>query len=111
MISPNTCETLIYIFIKDITSFLQRRSPGDGFFVTTIFESNQTIGGIRCKGAIYPGFVPRPTVSELAIEPPFAETATDKTQMEMSMFTWSNLNILDTERKYKETALKIFAVS
>ncbi|KAH1012098.1 WD repeat and HMG-box DNA-binding protein 1 [Dendroctonus ponderosae] len=104
---PPKCNT--WIPFCDTTK--HRRSPGDGFFVTTIFESNQTIGAIRCKGTVYPGFVPRPTVCELAIEPPFAETATDKTQMEMNMFTWSNLNIQDTERKYKETALKIFALA
>lgn len=94
-----------------IILIFQRKSPGDGFFVTTVFESYQAVGGIRCKGTVYPGFIPRPTVCELPIEPPFAENSTDKTQMEMSLFTWTNLNVMDTDRKYKETALKIFAVS
>ncbi|CAG9772524.1 unnamed protein product [Ceutorhynchus assimilis] len=104
---PPKCNT--WIPYCDTTK--HRKNPGDAFFVTTVFESYQAIGGIRCKGTIYPSFIPRPTVCELPINAPFAESSTDKTQMEMDMFSWSNLNIMDTDRKYKETALKIFALA
>ncbi|XP_066141426.1 WD repeat and HMG-box DNA-binding protein 1 isoform X1 [Euwallacea fornicatus] len=88
-----------------------RKSPGDHFFVTAVFESYQAVGGIWCKGTVYPGFVPRPMVCELPLQPPFAECSTQKTQLEMSLFTWSNLNITNVERNFKETALKLFALS
>ncbi|XP_050293758.1 WD repeat and HMG-box DNA-binding protein 1 [Anthonomus grandis grandis] len=88
-----------------------RKGAGDMFFITAIFESYQAIAGIKCKGTVYPGFIPRPTVCEVPIEPPFAENATEKTQMEGSLFTWSSLNVSDTERKYKESALKLFALA
>lgn len=76
-----------------------------------MFESYQAVGGIKCKGTLYPGFTPRPTMCEILLEPPYAESGTEKTQMEMNLFTWSNLKIMDTEKKFKETALKTFAVS
>ncbi|KAL1505330.1 hypothetical protein ABEB36_004921 [Hypothenemus hampei] len=104
---PFKCNT--WIPFCDTTR--HKSSPGDNFFLTAIFESYQAIGGIRCKGTVYPGFVPRPTICELPIEPPFAESSTEKTQLEMNMFTWSILNVTDTERKYKEAALKLFALA
>lgn len=60
---------------------------------------------------MYPGFTPRPTMCELPLGPPFAEATTEKTQMEMNIFTWSLLQINDVDKKFKETALKTFAVS
>lgn len=91
--------------------FFQRKSPSDRFFITAVFESYQATGGVWCKGAIYPGFMPRPILCELPLQPPFAEPKTQKTQMEMSLFSWSNLAVTNVERNYKETALKLFAVS
>lgn len=79
--------------------------------MTTVFESYQAVGGIKCKGSMYPGFTPRPTMCELLLEPPFAEVTTEKTQMEMNIFTWSMLQVSDIDKKFKETALKTFAVS
>ncbi|XP_018571784.1 WD repeat and HMG-box DNA-binding protein 1 [Anoplophora glabripennis] len=87
------------------------KSLSDGFFVTAVFESYQAVGGIKCKGSMYPGFAPRPTMCELPLEPPFAEATTEKTQMEMNLFTWSMLQVSDTDKKYKETALKTFALA
>ncbi|KAL3269048.1 hypothetical protein HHI36_008131 [Cryptolaemus montrouzieri] len=88
-----------------------RKGLADGFFVTAILESNQTLCGIKCKGTMYPTIVPRPTMCEIPLEAPFAEMPTDKSQMESSLFTWSTLNILDSEKKLKETALKTFALA
>ncbi|CAG9836570.1 unnamed protein product [Diabrotica balteata] len=109
MLSMYPHNTNTWIPFCDTTKHRQR--PGDGFFVTTIFESNQTVGGIKCRGTMYPGFTPRPTMCEISIEPSFAETTNDKTQMEMNLFTWSMLQIPDTDKKYKETAIKVFAIA
>ncbi|XP_060519101.1 WD repeat and HMG-box DNA-binding protein 1 [Cylas formicarius] len=104
---PQNCNVWIPCcdFIK------HRKSPGDGFFVTSIFESYQAVTGIKCKGSMYPVFIPRPTVCELPLEPPFVEPNTEKTQMESNLFAWSILNVADIDRKYKETALKTFALA
>lgn len=59
---------------------------------------------------MYPGFTPRPTLSELPLEPPFAEMTTEKSQLEANLFTWSTLRVESIEKKFKETALKAFAV-
>lgn len=47
---------------------------------------------------------------ELPLAPPFAESGTEKTQMEMNLFTWSTLQVGDVDKKFKETSLKTFAV-
>ncbi|KAJ8971614.1 hypothetical protein NQ317_014735 [Molorchus minor] len=104
---PHSCNT--WIPFCDTTR--HRQSPSDGFFVTTVFESYQAVGGIKCKGSMYPGFAPRPTMCELPLEPPFAEVETEKTQMEMNLFMWSTLQIMDTDKKFKETAVKTFALA
>lgn len=82
----------------------------DEFFVTAILESYQTLCGIKCRGTRYPTVTPRPTMCEVPLEAPFAELSTEKGQMESSMFTWSTLQIPNTEKKLKEAALKTFAV-
>nr|CAI5818265.1 unnamed protein product [Callosobruchus analis] len=87
------------------------KSPSDKFFVTTVFETYQAVGGIKCKGCAYPTLIPRPTLCELPLEPPFAESSTEKTQMEMNLFTWSTLQVADVDKKAKETALKTFALA
>lgn len=69
------------------------------------------IRGIRCRGSTYPGFIPRPVMSELPILPPFAELETEKAQLEANLFMWSNLQVAGVEKKFKETALKSFAVT
>ncbi|XP_030761821.1 WD repeat and HMG-box DNA-binding protein 1 isoform X2 [Sitophilus oryzae] len=104
---PPKCNT--WIPFCDTTR--HRKSPADGFFVTSVFETYQALGGIKCKGSAYPGFIPKPTLCELPLEPPFAEISTEKTQMEMSLYTWSNLKVMDTDKKFKETALKTFALA
>ncbi|XP_057657701.1 WD repeat and HMG-box DNA-binding protein 1 [Diorhabda carinulata] len=109
MLSMYPHNTNTWIPFCDTTK--HRKCPGDGFFVTTIFESNQTVGGIKCRGTVYPGFTPRPTMCEIPIEPPFAETTNDKTKMEMNLFTWSMLQIPDIDKKFKETAVKTFALA
>ncbi|CAG9822131.1 unnamed protein product [Phaedon cochleariae] len=48
---------------------------------------------------------------ELPLEPPFVECSTEKTQMEMNLFTWSTLQVSDTDKKFKETAIKTFALA
>ncbi|CAH1099771.1 unnamed protein product [Psylliodes chrysocephalus] len=109
MLSMYPHNTNTWIPFCDTTK--HRKSPGDGFFVTTIFESNQTVGGIFCKGTVYPGFTPRPTMCEVPIEPPFSESLNDKTKMEMNLFTWSMLQIPDIDKKFKENAIKTFALA
>lgn len=73
-------------------------------------ETYQTVCGIKCRGTAYPSFTPAPTMCELTLEPPFAEATTDKTQLEMKLFTWSNLQVTQ-DKKFSETGLKAFAVS
>nr|XP_023016671.1 WD repeat and HMG-box DNA-binding protein 1 [Leptinotarsa decemlineata] len=90
---------------------LLRKGLADGFFVTAVFESYQAVGGIKCKGSVYPSFTPRPTMCEIPLEPPFAESMTEKTQMEMNLFTWSTLQVSDVDKKFKETAMKTFALA
>ncbi|CAH0555298.1 unnamed protein product [Brassicogethes aeneus] len=105
---PPTCN----IWIPYCDSTRHRKALSDGFFVTTIFESYKAVGGIKCKGSMYPGFTPRPTMCELPLEPPYAEPTTDKTQMESQLFVYSTLQIgQDSDKKYKETALKTFALA
>ncbi|RZC41194.1 WD repeat and HMG-box DNA-binding protein 1 [Asbolus verrucosus] len=87
------------------------KSPSDGFFVTAVIESYQTLMGIKCRGSVYPSFTPRPTVCELPLEPPFAEPSTEKTQLEVNLFAWSNLQIKDVNKKFTETGLKTFALA
>ncbi|KAK9890820.1 hypothetical protein WA026_012163 [Henosepilachna vigintioctopunctata] len=88
-----------------------RKGLFDGFFVTAVFEANQTLCGIKCRGTMYPTVIPRPTMCEIPLEAPFAEMSTDKSQMESSLFTWSTLSIANTDKKFKEIALKTFALS
>ncbi|KAF2895708.1 hypothetical protein ILUMI_10488 [Ignelater luminosus] len=88
-----------------------RKNPSDGFFVTAVYESFQSVRGIRCKGSMYPSFTPRPNLSELPIEPLFIEMATEKSQLEANLFTWSTLRVENVEKKFKETALKTFALA
>ena len=90
---------------------LQRVGLVDGFFVTAVFESNQTVRGIRCKGANYPGFIPRPLLSELPLQPLFMQSLTEKSQMDANLFTWLTLHVENAEKRLKETALKSFVVS
>ncbi|KAF7279193.1 hypothetical protein GWI33_007600 [Rhynchophorus ferrugineus] len=104
---PPRCNT--WIPFCDTTK--HRKGLSDGFFITSVFESYQAVGGIKCKGAVYPGFIPRPTLCEIPLEPPFAEGGTEKTQMEMNLYTWSNLRVMNTDKKFKETALKTFALA
>lgn len=59
---------------------------------------------------MYPGFTPRPIETEIELLPPFTEISTEKSQLEANLFMWSNLQIENTEKKFKETALKTFAV-
>ncbi|KAK5644872.1 hypothetical protein RI129_006172 [Pyrocoelia pectoralis] len=86
-------------------------NPSDGFFITALFESYQSVRGIRCRGSVYPGFTPRPTLSEIPLEPPFIEMNTEKSQLEANLFTWSLIKVADVEKKIKETALKTFALA
>lgn len=65
---------------------------------------------MRCRGSTYPGFIPRPVLSELPLQPPFAEIDTEKAQLEANLFMWSNLQVEGVEKKFKEAALKSFAV-
>ncbi|KAG5888708.1 hypothetical protein JTB14_035773 [Gonioctena quinquepunctata] len=104
---PHNCNT--WIPFCDTSKY--NKGESDGFFVTAVFESYQAIGGIKCRGSQYPGFTPRPTMCEIPLEPPFAEDATEKTQMEMNLFTWSTLQISDIDKKFKETAVKTFALA
>ncbi|KAF5273925.1 hypothetical protein FQA39_LY01040 [Lamprigera yunnana] len=83
----------------------------DGFFVTAVFESSQSIHGIQCRGSMYPSFIPRPALSEIPLEPPFIEINTEKSQLEANLFTWSLLKVTDVEKKLKESALKTFALA
>ncbi|KAJ8932700.1 hypothetical protein NQ318_021219 [Aromia moschata] len=80
-------------YITNILHYKTNRSISDRFFVTAVFESYGAVGGIKCKGTVYPGFIPRPTMCEIALAPLFAEAITDKTQMEMNLFTWSTLQL------------------
>ncbi|KAF5308706.1 hypothetical protein FQR65_LT06067 [Abscondita terminalis] len=86
-------------------------NPSDSFFVTAVFESSQSIHGIRCRGSVYPSFIPRPTLCEIPIEPPFIEMNTEKSQLEANLFTCSMLQVSDAEKKLKETSLKMFALA
>ncbi|XP_022906813.2 WD repeat and HMG-box DNA-binding protein 1 [Onthophagus taurus] len=86
-------------------------AAADGFFVTTVSESLATVIGIRCKGSKYPNFVPRPTLSELPLQPTFVEITSEKAQLGANLFMWSNLQVEDTEKKCKEAALKSFALA
>ena len=109
MISLHPTNQNIWVPFCDTTRHL--KSPSDGFFVTAIMESCQTIFGIKCRGSIYTGFTPKPTICEFVIEPTFAEPETDKTQLEMNLFAWSNLEVRDLGKKFNESGLKAFAVS
>lgn len=48
---------------------------------------------------------------ELTLEPMFASVSNDKCEMEANLFTWSTLNVNNVGKKYKETALKTFALA
>ncbi|XP_065173961.1 LOW QUALITY PROTEIN: WD repeat and HMG-box DNA-binding protein 1 [Atheta coriaria] len=87
------------------------KSPLDGFFVTAINESSQAVRGVKCKGSLYPHLTPVPTLSELTMEPPFWNMDTEKHQLEANLCTWGMLQVENTSKKLKETALKAFALS
>lgn len=89
---------------------LQTKSPADGFFVTTVYESLQTIRGVICKGGMFPGFTPRPTQSEHPLQPPFLELSSERVTFETSLFTNSMFQTENAEKKLKEAGLKAFAV-
>lgn len=78
--------------------------------MTAVFESNQMVRGVRCKGSAYPGFVPRPTLCEIPLEPPFVEMSTEKSQMEANLYTWRILQVEDVDKKFVETGLRTFGV-
>lgn len=101
-------QTNIWIPFCDTT---KNASPADNFFPTAVDEKLQSVRGIRCKGAIYPTFIPRPVLSELPLQPAFAELSTERAQLEANLFTWLTLKIDNTERKVKENALKSFALA
>ncbi|KAB0794930.1 hypothetical protein PPYR_11769 [Photinus pyralis] len=86
-------------------------TPSDSFFITAMYESFQSLRGIRCRGSVYPSFTPRPTLSEIPLEPPFLEMNTEKSQLEANLFMWSSIKVADVEKKIKETALKTFALA
>lgn len=48
---------------------------------------------------------------ELKLEPLFASLSNNKCEMEAELFTWSTLNVNNIGKKYKETALKTFALA
>lgn len=45
------------------------------------------------------------------MQPVFAELTTERAQLEASLFTWGTLQVENVERKFKETALKAFALA
>lgn len=51
-----------------------------------------------------------PCVIWIAPSTTFAELDTEKAQLEANLFIWSNLQVEGMEKKYKEAALKSFAV-
>jgi chromosome transmission fidelity protein 4 len=109
MLSLHPISCNLWIPFCDTTK--EFKSPSDNFFVTAVEESHQTLMGIKCRGTVYPSFTPKPTIAELKLEPPFAESTTDKTQLEMNLFSWSNLQVGDVDSRFTETGLKTFAVS
>ncbi|GJQ71634.1 hypothetical protein Trydic_g11333 [Trypoxylus dichotomus] len=104
---PLTCN----VWLPFCDTIKQRKGVSDGFFVTAIFETYQNMRGIRCKGSSYPGFVPRPTLSEIPLEPPFMEMSTEKSLMEANLFTWRILQVEDVDKKFVETGLKTFVLA
>ncbi|XP_008197856.2 WD repeat and HMG-box DNA-binding protein 1 [Tribolium castaneum] len=104
---PLSCN----IWIPFCDTARHMKSPSDCFFVTAVLESYQSVVGLKCRGTAYPSFTPTPTLSELLLEPPFAEPTTDKTQLEMSLFTLSNLQVSNQEKKFSEAGLKAFALA
>jgi chromosome transmission fidelity protein 4 len=109
MLSLHPISCNLWIPFCDTTK--EFKSPSDNFFVTAVEESHQTLMGIKCRGTVYPSFTPKPTIAELKLEPPFAESTTDKTQLEMNLFSWSNLQVGDVDSRFTETGLKTFALA
>lgn len=99
----------IWIPFCDTTK--HRKGLSDSFFITSISETSQSLIGIKCKASTYPPVVPRPTMCEIPLEPPFAEMTTDKSLIESNLFTWNTLYITNTEKQIKEAALKLFALA
>ncbi|KAK4875420.1 hypothetical protein RN001_011842 [Aquatica leii] len=104
---PEACN----VWVPFCDTKKQCNNPSDGFFITAVFETSQTIHGIRCRGSVYPTFIPRPTLSEIPIVPPFMEINTEKSQLEANLFTWTLLKVTDVEKMLKEAALKTFALA
>lgn len=106
----------LYLFVSNVwipflDTKLQFSSPSDTLFVSSVHETSATIRGTKCRSGVYPVFVPRPSLLELPLQPPFVEISTDKGALESNLFIWSSLKVDDTDKKFKETALKSFALS
>lgn len=76
-----------------------------------VSERSQTIRVIHCKGAMYPAATPLPLLIEFPMQVPMCEVETAKTEMEEKLFRWCFFEAENPDKLFKETALKLFAVS
>lgn len=60
---------------------------------------------------MYPATTPLPLLIELPLQIPFCELETDKAQLEDKLFRWTYFETDQPEKTFKETAIKLFAVS
>lgn len=118
--TPATCDSLGMVRLYSMTSnhwmpicdtSLRTKGASDSYFITAISEDTQIVRGILCRGSAYPLTTPKPLVSELPMQIPLCDLESERSQLEDVLVRYANFHAHDSERIFKETAMKLFAVS
>ncbi|XP_061709099.1 WD repeat and HMG-box DNA-binding protein 1 [Cydia pomonella] len=87
------------------------RGASDSWFVVSISEPTQTVRAILCRGTSFPPTIPKPIVTELAIQIPLCELDTEKGQCEEQLVRWAHTSADVNIKTAREAALKLFALA
>lgn len=106
------------------------KGKSDHYFIVGVNHLEQSVRCILCRGSKYPATLPRPNLSLLDMRLPVCDAANEKSQLEESLVKACLLEQLATspdgalaapldayelsqkaDRGYKESLMKMFAVS
>lgn len=116
--TPVTCDSMGMIRLLVRSNYwmpvcdtsLRTKGASDCYFITAVLENSQLVRGILCRGSAYPLTTPKPVVSELPMQTILCDMDSERSQLEDILVRYGNFHVDDSERVFKETAMKLFAV-
>lgn len=118
--SPVTCDSMGMLrmfsmrsnyWIPVCDTSLHTKGASDNYFIIEVSETTQVVRAILCRGCAYPLTTPKPMVSELPLKLPVCDIEAEQSQLEESLIRHSNFDVIDSEKTFKEHAIKLFAVN